>query len=225
MTLIFDLDGTLLNTIADLGMACNHALASAGYPTHAIEDYPRLVGNGVNKLIERALPDNAKTSAEATEQEVMRLRKVFIPYYNMHNTDRTRPYDGIPEALAALRQAGHRMAVASNKYQEGTDKVVDHFFPGVFDAVFGERTGVPRKPDPQIVHDIFAALYGEGTAPRNALYIGDSLVDIATARNAGLPVAACTWGFVSRDMLAAEHPDYLLDSPAQLVDICAKIEQ
>ena len=224
MTLIFDLDGTLLNTISDLGMACNHALAMAGYPTHPIEDYPRLVGNGVNKLIERALPDSAKTSPAQTKETVLQLRATFIPYYDAHNTERTAPYDGIVETLSALKAAGHRMAVASNKYQDATAKVVNHFFPNVFDVVFGERAHVARKPDPQIVSDIFAAL-GQDAQTQNALYIGDSLVDIATARNANLPVAACAWGFVHREQLEEAQPDYLLDTPQQLIAICSHLEK
>ena len=149
MTIIFDLDGTLLNTINDLGYACNHALEACGFPTHPIEEYPRLVGNGVNKLIERALPEGEKT-----EETVLRVREFFVPYYDAHNCDYTHPYDGIPELLATLLSQGHHLAVASNKYQAATEKIVAHFFPGIFDIVLGERTGIPRKPDPQIVYDI-----------------------------------------------------------------------
>ena len=154
-TIIFDLDGTLLNTINDLGYACNHALQACGYPTHAIEDYPRLVGNGVRKLVERAL--NAGGVEPLTER-VDEMMAHFVPYYNAHNCDYTRPYDGIPELLAELKHRGCRLAVASNKYQAATEKIVEHFFPGVFDAVLGERVGIPRKPDPQIVKDIMTRL-------------------------------------------------------------------
>ena len=220
MLLIFDLDGTLLNTIADLGTACNHALQALGYPTHPIEEYPRLVGNGVNKLIERALPAEAKTSCNETHDLIQRMRAEFIPFYNAHNLDLTRPYEGIPETLQALKAAGHKLAVASNKYQEATAKVVAHFFPDTFDVVFGERAGVERKPNPQIVYDIQQAIYGHASDLPPTLYIGDSLVDIETARNASLPVAACTWGFVAPDELAAAHPDYLLHQPKELISIC-----
>ncbi|MDY2943694.1 MAG: HAD-IA family hydrolase [Paludibacteraceae bacterium] len=220
MLLIFDLDGTLLNTIADLGTACNHALQALGYPTHPIEEYPHLVGNGVNKLIERALPAEAKTSSDQTQELIRRMRAEFIPFYNAHNLDLTRPYEGIPETLQALKAAGHKLAVASNKYQEATAKVVAHFFPDTFDVVFGERAGVERKPNPQIVYDIQQALYGNASDVPPTLYIGDSLVDIATARNASLPVAACTWGFVAPEELAAAHPDYLLHQPKELISIC-----
>ena len=213
MTIIFDLDGTLINTIADLGLACNHALACAGYPTHELAEYPHLVGNGVNKLIERALPASAKQDQQQTEAEIQQLRKDFIPYYNAHNCDHTVPYEGIKEVLATLKQRGAKLAVASNKYQEATRKIIDHYFPSTFDVVFGEREGVPRKPDPQVVHDILALLPDE-----KVVYVGDSLVDIATARNAGLPVIACSWGFVSREELAAAKPDYLIDTTREILN-------
>lgn len=213
MTIIFDLDGTLINTIADLGLACNHALACAGYPTHELAEYPHLVGNGVNKLIERALPASAKQDQQQMETEIQRLRKDFIPYYNAHNCDHTVPYEGMKEVLATLKQRGAKLAVASNKYQEATRKIIDHYFPSTFDVVFGEREGVPRKPDPQVVHDILALLPDE-----KVVYVGDSLVDIATARNAGLPVIACSWGFVSREELAAAKPDYLIDTTREILN-------
>lgn len=228
MLIIFDLDGTLLNTIGDLGAACNHALAACGYPTHAPEEYPTLVGNGINKLIERALPHSDYEPACRRRQQgkltgingeplpnaIERVRAKFIPYYNAHNCDKTRPYEGIPELLQELKQRGCHLAVASNKYQEATAFLVNHFFPDMFDVVFGERTGVPRKPNPQVAYDILAEL-----ADTEILYVGDSLVDIETARNAGVPVAACSWGFVARNKLAAAHPDYLIDTPTELLSI------
>ena len=153
--IIFDLDGTLLNTIADLGAACNYALSRCGLPTHAPNEYPRLVGNGINRLIERALPDEYKALNEAERtRHVMRIRQEFVPYYNAHNCDLTRPYDGILETLEMLKKKGIHLAVASNKYHEATLQIVHHFFGDTFDSVFGEREGIPRKPDPHIVRDI-----------------------------------------------------------------------
>ena len=210
---IFDLDGTLLNTIDDLGYACNHALEACGFPTHAIEEYPRLVGNGVNKLIERALPEGQKD-----EETVLRVRAHFVPYYNAHNCDFTRPYDGIPELLESLKARGCMLAVASNKYQAATEKIVSHFFPGVFDVVLGEREGVPRKPDPQIVRDIEAKLQrDEVPSTYSVLYVGDSLVDQATAANAGVPFVACSWGFVAREKLVEAGCEHIIDSPRELL--------
>ena len=153
MTIIFDLDGTLLNTIDDLGYACNYALEHTGYATHRIEEYPRMVGNGINNLIRRALPE-----AERTEENVLKVREFFVPYYDAHNCDYTHPYDGIPALLAALKAQGHQLAVASNKYQAATEKIVNHFFPGIFDVILGEREGIERKPNPQIVYDILSSL-------------------------------------------------------------------
>lgn len=211
---IFDLDGTLIDTIADLGAACNHALATFGYPTHEAEEYPKLVGNGVNKLIERALPDGAKT-----EENILRLRTAFVPYYNTHNKVHTRPYDGIPEVLGTLRERGYKLAVASNKYQEATEDIVNHFFPGMFDAVLGERPSCPRKPDPQIVREILATLGAYGESSEAHFYIGDSDVDMHTARNASLPAVACTWGFCSKETLAALAPEYMVNRPEDILEI------
>ena len=154
MIIIFDLDGTLLNTLDDLGYACNHALRLSGFPEHPIEAYPRMVGNGINNLIRRALPET-----ERTEENVLRVRAHFVPYYDEHNCDFTRPYPGVPELLHTLKAQGCQLAVASNKYQAATEKIVNRFFPGIFDVVLGEREGIPRKPNPQIVSDILSTLH------------------------------------------------------------------
>ena len=232
MLIIFDLDGTLINTIDDLGQACNYALSACGFPTHKIEDYPRLVGNGINKLIERALPEEHRN-----EETVLRLREYFVPYYDEHNCDFTRPYDGIPELLEALKQKGDEamrlkgerwfLAVASNKYQAATEKIVAQLFPGVFNVVLGEREGVERKPDPQIVYDILETK-GERLEAKGEeiLYIGDSLVDAETARaaashlstlNSQLSLVLCTWGFGTREQLEGAKPDYLVDHPLEVL--------
>lgn len=212
MIVIFDLDGTLLNTIDDLGYACNYALEQTGYPTFPIEDYPAKVGNGINNLIRRALPET-----ERTEENILRVRAHFVPYYNAHNCDFTRPYKGIPELLATLKAQGHLLAVASNKYQAATEKIVEHFFPGLFDVVFGEREGIERKPNPQIVYDIVSKL-----SPLNAKcsssYIGDSLVDRDTAQNAHVPFVACSWGFVPRETLLRAGVTRIIDSPEEVIN-------
>lgn len=213
MLIIFDLDGTLINTIDDLGQACNHALSACGFPTHTIEDYPRLVGNGINKLIERALPEQHRN-----ETTVLRLREYFVPFYDKHNCDLTRPYNGIPELLKALKAAGHTLAVASNKYQAATEKIVAHFFPNTFDVVLGERVDVPRKPDPQIVWDILASLPLTINHKPSILYVGDSLVDAATAKAANLPFVACTWGFCTKEQLLTAQPDYMITHPLELLN-------
>ena len=211
MILIFDLDGTLLNTIDDLGYACNYALAQTGFPTHPIEAYPAMVGNGISNLIRRALPE-----AERNDETVARLREFFVPYYNEHNCDQTRPYDGIPQLLSTLSAKGHTLAVASNKYQAATEKIVRHFFPDTFDCILGERDGIPRKPDPQIVADILSAVASKASLP---LYIGDSLVDRDTALNARVPFVACSWGFVPRERLIEAGVTTLIDRPGELLSL------
>ena len=216
MLIIFDLDGTLINTIDDLGQACNHALSACGYPTHKIEEYPRLVGNGINKLIERALPQEHRN-----EETVMQLRAFFVPYYDEHNCDLTHPYDGIPELLAALKAAGNTLAVASNKYQAATEKIVAQLFPDMFDVVLGERENVARKPDPQIVYDIVEAMrrLGNEVTDKEILYIGDSLVDAETAKAAKLPFVACTWGFCTREQLLTAQANHMVDHPLEILRI------
>ena len=237
MIIIFDLDGTLINTISDLGQACNHALAACGFPTHKIEDYPRLVGNGINKLIERALPEEHRQ-----EETVLQVREYFVPYYDEHNCDLTHPYEGIPELLHTLKTAGHQLAVASNKYQAATEKIVAQLFPGIFDIVLGERENVARKPDPQIVWDVVNSLEDGASAycledaalqdgaerlqeRGKILYVGDSLVDANTARAAGCTLVLCTWGFEAAEKLAAFEPNYLIEKPEEILEIVHSFEK
>lgn len=211
MIIIFDLDGTLLNTIDDLGYACNYALEKTGYPTYPISAYPAKVGNGINNLIRRALPE-----AERTEENIRRVRAYFVPYYNDHNCDYTRPYDGMPEVLKQLKAQGHQLAVASNKYQAATEKIVNHFFPDLFDVILGEREGVERKPNPQIVLDILSTL---NIKHSTLLYLGDSLVDFETAKNAGVPFVACSWGFVKREQLLEAGIRCIVDQPKEIITL------
>lgn len=198
---IFDLDGTLLDTVADLANATNQALAQCGYPTHPTDAYYQFVGNGINKLFFRALPEEART-----EENVMRIRSLFVPYYNEHNADDSRPYPGVSELLRTLQAQGVQVAVASNKYQQATAKLVGHFFPDIrFAAVYGQREGVAIKPDPAIVADI---LNDTGISRADTIYIGDSGVDMQTARNAEVESIGVSWGFRSVEELidnGAEH--------------------
>jgi phosphoglycolate phosphatase len=217
MLIIFDLDGTLLNTIDDLGHACNHALSQLGFPTHAIDSYPALVGNGVKNLIRRALPES-----ERTEENVERVYTAFVPYYDAHNADYTRPYEGIVGLLQNLKKEGHTLAVASNKYQAATEKIVNQLFPSIFDVILGEREGIARKPDPQIVYDIFRMTNHTSNTTSSVLYVGDSLVDMETAQNAQLPFIACSWGFVSRQQLLQAGATQIIDHPAELKQFICK---
>lgn len=210
---IFDLDGTLLNTIADLANSTNHALEKLGYPAHEPEQYNFMVGNGINKLFERALPDGEKTEAN-----VLRVREEFIPYYDLHNADESRPYPGIPELLETLQSQGMQLAVASNKYQTATEKLVAHYFPQIrFIAVFGQREGVKVKPDATIVEDILRI---SGTPKEEVLYVGDSGVDMQTALNAGVTACGVTWGFRPRTELEGFHPKYIVDKAEEIKALC-----
>lgn len=206
---IFDLDGTLLNTIADLALSTNYALNKLGYPTHEVEAYNFMVGNGINKLFERALPEGEKK-----EENVLRVRKEFVPFYDMHNADESRPYPGIPELLSRLQDAGIQVAVASNKYQAATQKLIAHYFPTIkFTAVFGQRDGVNVKPDPTIVFDILKIANIE---KNDVLYVGDSGVDMQTAANAGVTACGVTWGFRPRAELEEFNPAYIVDSAKEI---------
>ena len=224
MIVIFDLDGTLLNTIDDLGYACNYALQQASYPVHSISAYPAMVGNGINMLIRRALPEEVRT-----DETVLSLRQNFVAYYNQHNCDYTRPYAGIPELLRTLRSEGHTLAVASNKYQEATEKIICRFFPKTFACVLGERAGIPRKPDPAIIRDILShpAMRDSSENPTPATpiwYVGDSLVDRDTATNAGLRFVACSWGFVARSTLQDAGIPNIADHPREILRFVAQGE-
>ena len=210
--IIFDLDGTSLNTIADLAQSTNHALQTLGYPAHPESAYHFMVGNGINKLFERALPEGEKT-----EENVLRVRREFIPYYDVHNADKSRPYPGIPELLDQLQEKGMQLAVASNKYQSATTKLIAHYFPTIrFTAVFGQREGVNVKPDPTIVHDILDIAK---VSKEEVLYVGDSGVDMQTAANAGVTACGVTWGFRPRAELETFHPDHIVDAANEIAAI------
>ncbi len=214
---IFDLDGTLLYTVPDIAAATNQALAACGYPVHSEKEIASYIGNGINKLFERALPEEARN-----KEEVLRIRSLFLPYYGEHCADMTRPFDGIPELLAAICRRGIKVAVASNKYHPATVKLMQHFFPEIpFCAVFGEREGVPRKPEPAIVWDILrvAGISVSGDGRESVLYIGDSGVDMQTAANAGIEAVAVTWGCRTREELASCSPAHIVDRPEQIADI------
>ena len=211
---IFDLDGTLLNTIDDLGNACNHALRSLGYPTHSLISYPMMVGNGITKLIERALPDEARTPEIITE-----ARRIFVEYYNNHCCDATTPYPGIPELLSDLRSRGINISVASNKYNSAVQKIVNHFFPDIqFSAIFGHIEGVPTKPDPSIIFEVLTEC---PTPKAETILVGDSGVDIETARRACVDSIGVTWGFRSESELRKAYADHIVADPDDILCICA----
>lgn len=211
MLAIFDLDGTLLNTIADLAAATNHALEAEGFPTHNPESYNFMVGNGVTKLLERALPEDARSP-----ENVARLRQHFQEYYGSHMADFTQPYPGIPELLGELRARKISVAVASNKYQAAVDRLIRHFFPTVeWAAVEGQKDGVPTKPDPSIVFGIL----GKCPTPKNeVIYIGDSGVDMETAYRAGVTSIGVTWGFRPESELKKNFATHIVSHPDEILN-------
>lgn len=199
----------MLNTIADLAAATNYALTQFGYPTHPTDAYRFFVGNGINKLFERALPEQ-----ERTLENVIRIRSKFVPYYNIHNADLSRPYPGIEELLNLLQQHHLQLAVASNKYQEATAKLIGQYFPAIhFTAVFGQRDNVPTKPDPQVVNEIIQMA---GVSKEEVVYIGDSGVDMQTGCNAGVTTIGACWGFRPKSELEEFHPDLLAEKPEDI---------
>lgn len=213
-TVLFDLDGTLLNTLDDLADAGNWVCAQNGWPTHPTEAYKRMVGNGIPKLVERFSPPEARTPAqlEATLAQ-------FTARYDAHKEDKTAPYPGIPALLDALDAAGVQTAVFSNKADALCGKILDHYFGPRFAAVRGSLTGVPTKPDPAGLHALMAQLHA---SPATTLFVGDSDVDILTGHNAGLPALGVLWGFRGEAELRAAGADALAAVPA---DILAYIRQ
>lgn len=208
--LIFDLDGTLLNTITDLGMACNYALESLGYAPHPLSAYPFMVGHGVRNLIERSKPD-------ATPQQIEEILRVFKEYYDTHNKDNTQPYEGVHEMLRTLTDNGIAVAVASNKYQEAVSDIVTHFFPDIpFVSLSGQIEGRNTKPDPSIV---FHILSEHPTPKAEVLYVGDSAVDIETARRACIQSVGVTWGFSPVSHLRRACADHIVSTPAEILTL------
>lgn len=194
---IFDLDGTLIDTIADLGTAVNAALAAEGLPEQAPEAFRGMVGNGVRKLVTRAMPEELRENGTAVDRVLER----FLAYYTDHIDDRSRPYPGIPELLGGLNAAGVKLAVASNKFQAGAEELIRRMFPEIpFAAVLGGRPGQPLKPDPAIVDEIRSLA---GVSRAETVLVGDSGTDIATAAAAGVACIAVGWGFRPQEALAA----------------------
>ena len=211
-TYIFDLDGTLLDTLGDLAASVNYALRTHGMPEHSLDDVRRFVGNGVRKLMERAVPNGADNPL------FDETFATFRQYYMAHSLDTTRPYEGIPETLAALKARGCHLAVVSNKMMAATQELCHHFFPDTIEVAIGEdeAAGIRRKPAPDTV---FAALKALGVGKEDAAYVGDSDVDILTACNAGIPCISVLWGFRDRDFLISHGAQTFITHPAELLTI------
>lgn len=212
---IFDLDGTLVNTITDLGSSASYALEKLGFPKRTMEEYTRFVGNGTLKLIQRSVPEEFKDD----DAVVARAHSLFKDYYAEHYCDTSRIYDGMLEAVEELKTRGIMLSVLTNKPDEFAIKIMDRLFPqGTFSHVQGAREGVPKKPDPTAELEIMRLF---GANPANTIHIGDSDVDVFTAHNAGIKCVGCSWGFRSRESLIEAGADAIADKPTELLKIMA----
>lgn len=192
--IIFDLDGTLLNSIEDLANSVNHVLQVYKYPTHTTNAYKLFIGNGVNKLLERALPENARTN-----DIVSALKHDFIKHYNKHSEKHTKPYEGIEALLTNLQKENYKIAIASNKFHDATVALAKKYFPSIlFSDVIGQREGIETKPHPQILNEIIEKA---AVNKKEVLYIGDSGVDAMTAINADVDFIGVLWGFRTKTEL------------------------
>lgn len=211
---IFDLDGTLLNTIDDLADAGNWVCRNHGWPTHTVEEYRYYVGNGMAKLAERFAPEDWRTP-----EKVQAILEEFMPYYDAHKADKTAPYPGLAAALARLMEAGVSMAVLTNKADSLAGAVVEGYYPGVFPIVQGALPGYPTKPDPTLLHKLMERM---GAAVEDTLFVGDSNVDIRTAKNGGLTSCGVLWGFRTRQELEAGGADFLAETAEELAELILK---
>ena len=206
---IFDLDGTLLNTLEDLADSTNYIMRQFGYPERTLAEVRSFVGNGIWKLLERSAPKG--TSSE----EIDRMFELFKEHYGAHCADKTKPYDGVMELLASLKKKGVRLAVVSNKADYAVKALCEQYFPGYFDEAVGERIGIVRKPAPDTVNEVLKNLQMEKA---QAVYIGDSEVDVQTARNAEMDCIAVDWGFRDKEVLEEAGAETSVSTPAELFE-------
>ena len=209
-TYIFDLDGTLLDTLGDLAASVNYAMRTHGMPEHSVDEVRLFVGNGVRRLMERAVPGGA--AHPAFEAAFATFRR----HYMEHSLDTTRPYEGIPELLQELKRRGGHTAVVSNKFDAATKELCRHFFPDTIDVAVGEHEaeGIRKKPAPDTVLQALSQL---GVGQEGAVYVGDSDVDIQTARNSGMPCISVLWGFRNREFLLAHGAETFVSQPSELL--------
>ncbi len=210
--IIFDLDGTLLNTIGDLAACCNTVLERNSLPLHTPEDYSSFVGNGIMRLVERAIPEELRT-----EERVAQIRKEFVELYTENIAIYTKPYAGIEALLSRLQEEGISMAIASNKFQAGCEKLARHYFPTIrFAVVLGQRPNIELKPNPYIVREI---IQRTSYTPDKILYVGDSGVDMLTAAAAGVDSVGVTWGFRSREELSEAGAKHIVDKAEDILSL------
>lgn len=211
---IFDLDGTLLNTIDDLADAANWVCVNHGWPTHTVEEYKQYVGNGMTKLAQRFVPADWRTPAG-----IKQILDEFMPYYDAHKEDKTAPYPGIPDLLHELKGAGVSIAVLSNKAHSLVPSILENYFPGVFSYTQGAVDGIPTKPDPTLLHRLMKEM---GASQESTLFVGDSNVDVRTAKNGGLTCCGVLWGFRGREELEQEGADFLAENTDELKQLILK---
>lgn len=209
-TVIFDLDGTLLNTLDDLAAATNYALAQHGLPQRTTEEVRWFVGNGIKKLIERAVPGG---TSDMVQEEVY---ATFNAYYKQHCNDATQAYSGVMELLTALRRRGCKTAIVSNKADYGVQELVQRYFAANLDAACGERAGIAKKPAPDM---LLAVMQKLGAEPQTTIYVGDSDTDLETARNAGVPCIGACWGFRGREFLVQHGAELLAETPGEVLEL------
>ncbi len=207
-TYIFDLDGTLLSTLNDLASSTNYALRWAGMPERTIEEVRMFVGNGVKLLMERAIPEGVNNPK--FEETYAKFRE----HYMEHNLDTTRPYDGVPELLHELKRRGKHLAIVSNKFYAATQDLAKHFFPDTIEVAIGERENIRKKPAPDTVIEALRQL---NVSKEDAVYIGDSDVDIMTAKNCGLPCISVLWGFRDKDFLIEHGGSLFVEKPIEIL--------
>lgn len=212
---VFDMDGTICDTIEDLASATNHTLEVLGCPLHTVEEYKYFVGNGISKLIERALPQK-----HSSPEEVQEARKIFLNYYRKHFADKTKPYNDIIPLLSALKTMGIHTAVCTNKAHEMAKVIENKLFYGLFDTVVGQSDEYPLKPDPT---SLFNIMNGFGASPEETVFIGDSGVDMQTAKNGKTTPIGVTWGFRKEDELKQNGAEHLAHTPMDILKIIKKI--
>lgn len=207
-TYIFDLDGTLLSTLEDLAASTNYALRKNGMPEHSIDEIRMFVGNGVKKLMQRAIP-NGENNPKFEQTYAL-----FRQHYLDHNLDATHPYEGIPELLAELKRRGKHLAIVSNKFYTATQELARHFFPDTIEVAIGERETIKKKPAPDTVIEALKQL---GVTAERAVYIGDSDVDIMTAKNCNLPCISVLWGFRDKNFLIEHGGTTFVHHPKEIL--------
>lgn len=207
---IFDLDGTILNTIDDLADAGNHICELHGWPTHPVDAYKQMVGNGIHRLVTRFVP------SDVGEDEIEQARLEFMDYYDAHKADKTAPYAGVPEIIEFIKAAGVRVSVLTNKADELARPIVEQYYPGIFESVQGALPGKPAKPDPTLLRQMMNEI---GAAPGDTLFVGDSNVDIITGKNGGLTTCGVLWGFRTREELEHEGAEFIAETPSDLFGI------